>query len=223
MNNLAKTVQELNILAGGPVDQWPAGLFSKKGPWIGADRGAYYLLKKGITPALVVGDFDSLSSEEFDFVQSKIQAAEIEQVPTRKDFTDTQLALRHAVEMPVDLINVYGATGGRIDHLLSNLWLPVEPDLQASAEKIRFIDCQNVVSYLLPGHKTVRKLAGMKYLGFMALGLVENLDIPDAEYPLTSKVNWPKMWSSNEFVGELVHVSFSSGILMVTQSKDGGL
>jgi thiamine pyrophosphokinase len=68
----------------------------------------------------------------------------------------------------------------------------------------------------------VKHIGGMKYLGFMPLGLVDNLKIIDAKYTLTQPESKAIMWSSNEFINELVHLSFDSGIMIVTQSKDGG-
>lgn len=211
---------QVNILAGGGAELWPTDIFDQPGVWIGADRGAWRLLKAGVNFQLAVGDFDSLNPQEYQFLKEHFQQENIKQVPTVKDFTDTQLALQTAMNFDCDLIKVYGATGGRVDHLLSNLWIINEPVFQPIVEKVHFVDCQNDISYLQPGYKTIQHIPGMKYLGFMPLGLVDNLHIIDAKYTLTSAVNWPKMWSSNEFVDELVHVSFDSGIIMVTQTKD---
>ena len=35
---------------------------------IGVDRGAFHLLKRGISPDLAIGDFDSVTPEEYDAV-----------------------------------------------------------------------------------------------------------------------------------------------------------
>ncbi|WEV54091.1 thiamine diphosphokinase [Leuconostocaceae bacterium ESL0723] len=213
----------VNILAGGPPSLWPKDLFAQPGTWIGVDRGAWYLYQEGLAMNAVIGDFDSLSEAEYATLRAHLQDTEIEQFPPEKDFTDTALALRQAQKLGADVIYLYGATGGRIDHLLSNLWLPAEAEFSDIIDRLVLVDCQNQVTYLTPGDRQVRQVPGMKYLGFMPLGLVDNLVIHDAKYTLTSAKNKPKMWSSNEFVTELVHVSFDTGILMVTQSKDGGI
>lgn len=221
----------INILAGGPTEFWPDDIFEQEGQWLGADRGAWYLMQAGMDFQTVVGDFDSLTKEEFEEVISHLEANHVYRFPPEKDFTDTQLAIKAAASLGADEIRVYGATGGRLDHLLANLTFPAmdgftelaqEIDLPDLVERVALVDKQNVVSYLLPGQKVVKHIDGMKYLGFMPLGLVDNLKIIDAKYTLTQPESKAIMWSSNEFINELVHLSFDSGIMIVTQSKDGG-
>ena len=49
-------------------------------------------------------------------------------VPCRKDDTDTQLGIFNTFERyPQAEVTLIGATGGRLDHLLANLWLGMEP------------------------------------------------------------------------------------------------
>ncbi len=130
------------------------------------------------------------------------------------------MALLYAQRQQPDQIKVFGATGGRVDHLLSNLWLMVNPVFDAIVEKTQFIDRLNVVSYVKPGEKVVHQIPGTKYLGFMPLNDVKDFQIIDAKYPLSLTDNVAKMWSSNEFKADIVHISFKTGIVMVTQSKD---
>ena len=46
---------------------------------------------------------------------------DIEKFSTEKDYTDTELALRRAIDDGADIITIFGATGGRLDHLLANI------------------------------------------------------------------------------------------------------
>ncbi|GAP00079.1 thiamine diphosphokinase [Fructobacillus ficulneus] len=212
----------VNILAGGPTEFWPDDLFDQPGTWLGADRGAWYLKEAGIEFDLAVGDFDSLSTAEFADLTAHLTDTDVRRFPPEKDFTDTQLAIKTAADLGADEIKVYGATGGRLDHLLANLTFPAMPGFAEIAERVELVDQQNSVTYLLPGEKAVRQISGMKYLGFMPLGIVDNLKILDAKYTLTQPKSRAIMWSSNEFINELVHLSFETGIIVVTQSKDGG-
>ena len=43
-----------------------------------------------------------------------------------KNETDMELALNWAVEQKPDLIRIFGATGGRLDHLFANVQLLVQ-------------------------------------------------------------------------------------------------
>ncbi|MFT9469889.1 thiamine diphosphokinase [Leuconostoc pseudomesenteroides] len=211
---------QINILAGGPVDLWPKNLFNEPGVWIGADRGAWYLYQHRVAMMLAVGDFDSLTSVEFEALQEHITAENIVHVRAEKDETDTELAIMFAQKQSVSRIKVFGATGGRLDHLLSNLWLMADPKFDDVVEKLEIIDQTNSVTFLKAGHHSVLKHKNSHYLGFMPINDVKNFKIIDAKYPLTLTENKYKMWSSNEFLNDRVHVSFDTGIIMVTQSID---
>lgn len=211
---------QINILAGGPTALWSSDLFDTPGLWIGADRGAWRLYEHHVPMSLAVGDFDSLAPDELQILESHLKTNEVIHVKAEKDETDTELALMYAQAQNPDEINIFGATGGRLDHLLSNLWLLADPVFEKIIEKTKFIDDMNIVIYLTAGLKTVNKVPGTKYLGFMPLTAVSNFKIIDAKYPLTLTNNVNKMWSSNEFLNDVVHVSFDAGIIMVTQTRD---
>ncbi|MFT9083061.1 MAG: thiamine diphosphokinase [Leuconostoc pseudomesenteroides] len=211
---------QINILAGGPVDLWPKNLFNEPGVWIGADRGAWYLYQHRVAMMLAVGDFDSLTSAEFEALQEHITAENIVHVRAEKDETDTELAIMFAQKQSVSCIKVFGATGGRLDHLLSNLWLMADPKFDDVVEKLEIIDQTNSVTFFKAGQHSVLKHKNSHYLGFMPINDVKNFKIIDVKYPLTLTENKYKMWSSNEFLNDRVHVSFDTGIIMVTQSID---
>ena len=81
---------------------------------IAADRGYDSLMAYGVTPDLVVGDFDSLGYTP--------QHPNVTRPPAEKDDTDTMLALREGLRRGCDTFYLYGATGGaRLDHTLANL------------------------------------------------------------------------------------------------------
>ncbi|MBS9337620.1 thiamine diphosphokinase [Fructobacillus parabroussonetiae] len=210
----------INVLAGGPRENWPEKMFEEPGQWIGADRGAFFLMEEGIEPLLAVGDFDSVSEEEKGRLRCFQEERQFAVYPPAKDDTDTELAIRFAMQQGADEIVLYGATGGRLDHELSNLTIPLRADFHHLVGSLRVVDRQNQVTYLDANHQVVKKLPGHHYLGFMPLGILDNFEILDAEYPLTLSVNSGRMYSSNEFIGELVHVSIGSGIVLVIQSTD---
>ena len=81
---------------------------------LAADAGYRVCLREGITPDLLLGDFDSMEPpEDFDRVR---------RVPVEKDDTDTLLAVKAALEQGCGTVYIYGGTGGkRLDHTLANL------------------------------------------------------------------------------------------------------
>ncbi|MHA5220736.1 thiamine diphosphokinase [Dysosmobacter sp. Phy] len=81
---------------------------------IAADAGYRACRAAGITPDLLLGDFDSME-QPADF-------ANVVRSPVEKDDTDTMLAVKTALEEGCREVFLYGGTGGaRLDHTLANL------------------------------------------------------------------------------------------------------
>ena len=215
-------MKSLNILLGGPVDLIPTNLLRnlKSEVWLGVDRGALRLLADNIYPQLAVGDFDSVNITEHAKILA--QLADVRQVKPEKDETDFELALKIALnEFEFDELHVYGATGGRLDHFLSNIWVLTQPKFRQLLSKIKFFDKGNTLSFYLPGVHSIQKEIDKKYLGFMNLTPVKGLTLIDEKYQLNDwHSNTPFAWSSNEFVGATNHFKFDTGIVLVIQSKD---
>jgi len=88
---------------------------------IAADSGAATALRFGYTPAIIVGDFDSLalSEQELTSLGSQVIRATV-----KKDETDTELAVLTAIERRADHITILGGLGGaRFDHMMANILL----------------------------------------------------------------------------------------------------
>lgn len=86
--------------------------------YIAIDQGLSHLIRQGITPVYAIGDFDSLQDDHI------LHDIAHETHPTRKDDSDTELAIKYALKHGYDTIDLYGVTGGeRIDHFISVLLL----------------------------------------------------------------------------------------------------
>lgn len=212
----------VNILVGGPLNMIPLDIVKKRQneKWIGVDRGAIRLLKWGIKPAIAIGDFDSITNTEMQTLKSSLQ--EIEVYPPEKDYTDTQLGVKYAIKgAQPDAIDIFGATGGRLDHLLANIFLPLQNEFKPYLTRIKIVDSQNVLTYYLPGSYAITHLVGKKYLCFVNLTPVTGLTLPDEKYPLSSwNSEIPVSWTSNEFTAPINHFSFKQGIVAVIQCND---
>ena len=78
---------------------------------IAADGGLRHLQRLGITPTVILGDFDSLGYTP--------EGAQV--FPVQKDDTDSMLALRHGLRAGCDRFILYGALDGpRADHTVAN-------------------------------------------------------------------------------------------------------
>ena len=104
------------IYTGGTVfDEYVIEKPEKGDLVIAADAGYLTARRLGITPDVVLGDFDTLGEENIP------DGVECLRVPAEKDDTDTQLAVKVAIERGVWEIVIIGGLGGRIDHTLSTL------------------------------------------------------------------------------------------------------
>ncbi|XIF20286.1 MAG: thiamine diphosphokinase [Acetilactobacillus jinshanensis] len=211
----------INLLVGGPTAEWPQALKKGqiKGPWIGADRGNLRLIKLGIDPMVAIGDFDSMNPNELKLVKQHVK--DVRSFDTHKDFTDTELLLMAAIrDYDPELIRIYGATGGRIDHFLSNLFMVLEPRFRKYAERIKMIDDKNAIGFYLPGSHVIDKEPDKKYLAFVPLGGM-HVSLSHVEYPFDHHwIGFPRSYSSNEFIGNYAKFSFDQNIMCVIQSKD---
>ncbi|MCK8624161.1 thiamine diphosphokinase [Apilactobacillus sp. M161] len=211
----------VNVLLGGPTDLLPKNLMLNEvdADWIGVDRGSLRLIENGIIPSIAIGDFDSLKADELEKVRSKVK--DIRYFNPVKDYTDSQLGIKIANEsLHADFINVYGATGGRLDHFFANFLMFLSDEFKNIAPKVRIIDTQNDIRYFLPGQYTLHKILDKKYLAFIPLTEM-NLTLNDEKYTLNNfHVNHPISFSSNEFLGDIGHFSFDNGMMCVIQSKD---
>ncbi len=85
-----------------------------------ADGGTAAARRLGIVPDWIVGDMDSIREEDRAFMERA--GVRFETYPAEKDFTDTQLALDLARREGAREVAVWGGTGSRLDHTLSNLF-----------------------------------------------------------------------------------------------------
>ena len=92
---------------------------------IAVDGGYHHCVRWNILPHAVVGDTDSLSSEDL----KAISLADIPmyRYPPRKDQTDLELALDHAVNLGADTILLLAALGARWDMTIANVMLLMSP------------------------------------------------------------------------------------------------
>ncbi|HFV1162396.1 TPA: thiamine diphosphokinase [Streptococcus agalactiae] len=189
--------------------------------FVGIDRGSLFLLKNGLSLDMAVGDFDSITEDELLYI--KHYCSNIVSASAEKNDTDTELALKTIFkEFPEAQVTVFGAFGGRIDHMMSNIFLPSDTDLEPFMSQIRLKDEQNIVTYLPSGKNQISRIEGMSYVSFMPES-ESTLQISGAKYEL-NKSNYfkKKMYSSNEFMTSPIEVELKDGYLIIIYSKDRG-
>jgi thiamine pyrophosphokinase len=214
---------QINILAGGPEELLPDLNEYTGGDeiWVGVDRGVYTLIKRNITPSIAFGDFDSVSNYEISVIEEYVK--EMKRFKPEKNETDMELALNWAIEQNPDIIRIFGATGGRLDHLLANVHLLVKPLMKANIMNIFLVDNQNILSLKGPGSYKIEERVDKKYVSFVPLTLnVKGLTLDGFKYPLQNRhiSIGSTLCISNELINEYGTFSFSEGILLVIRSND---
>ena len=89
---------------------------------LASDSGMEFFRRTGIVPDAIIGDFDSVNADTLDFFKKK-NDIEWTKLNPMKDDTDTEAAIRLAIEKGAQRITLLGATGSRIDHMLANIEL----------------------------------------------------------------------------------------------------
>lgn len=183
---------------------------------IAADGGARHILRLDLTPALVVGDLDSINRPDLSATQES--GGEVKQYPVDKDETDLELAVREAVARGYRQILVIAALGGRLDHTLANLYLMRDPVL--SGCEIRLDDGRVEVFWIRMKARVNGKKGDLVSL-LPLLGAAEGIVTYGLKYPLRGETLLPEKTRgiSNEMLGESAEVALSKGSLLLIHTR----
>ena len=184
---------------------------------IAADAGYLTAQKMGITPDVLLGDFDTLGVENIP------DGIECLRVPAEKNDTDTQLAVSTAIERGAKEIVIVGGLSGRLDHTLStlsileDLWKRKEGRIYAT-----LTDGKNRVRYIR-GSGTILPRSQYRYFSLIAADdLVKGVTLEGCKYPLKNgRISRRHQWAvSNEIVGNCALIEISRGGVWVIESMD---
>jgi thiamine pyrophosphokinase len=184
---------------------------------IAADSGAGHLRKLGQTPHVIIGDLDSIDPGTLAYFKEK--KIPILSHPSKKNQTDMELCLAHALKQGADHITFLAATGSRLDHTLANIFLLTRTaDTGVSA---RILDVQNelcVVKDRLEITGTAGDLVSLIPASFKVEGVtVEGLAYPLCHHTL---VMGSSLGISNYLAGPKALITIESGTLIVARSMD---
>ena len=187
--------------------------------FVGVDRGSLWVLEEDLPLALAAGDFDSVTEEERQVIQKHAQ--HFVQARPEKDDTDLELALLTIFEKNSQAqVTIFGALGGRIDHMLANVFLPSNPKLAPYMHQIEIEDGQNLIAYCPEGTSQLQPRSDYDYLAFMPVR-DSQLTILGAKYELTEdNFFFKKVYASNEYIDREVSVICPDGYVVVLHSKD---
>lgn len=204
------------LFTGGRV--FPDGISERPAPTdlvIAADAGWNNACRMGVTPSLLVGDFDSLGR------LPEPDGIEVVRVPAEKDDTDTQLAVRIALERGATEILLIGGMSGRVDHTLSSL--AVLEDLRRRRIPAVFTDGQNRVRFLQNGSLLLPRAEQFRYLSLItATEKATGVTLEGCKYPLRNAtlLRRNQYAVSNEIAGPCALISVRHGGIYIIESSD---
>ena len=141
--------------------------------YICCDSGLKHREGLGIVPDLIVGDFDSYEDPHLE--------AETITLPCEKDDTDTVFAVKEALARGFHEFLLAGVIGGRLDHTLGNVSLPLMLDTRGKAAMA--VDDYSEMEIV----SNIPAQIGGRYAFFSLLnisGTAQGITIKNARYPL---------------------------------------
>lgn len=180
---------------------------------IAADSGYNNAKKMGVKVGILVGDFDSIGRE----IPSDVP--EILKLPTKKDLTDTQLAVEKAVKEGATDITIIGGLSGRLDHTLSTL--AMLENLRERGIRGTVVNGQSRAVYIKNTNHIIMR-GDYKYFSLIATDTAKGVSIEGAVYPLKNKTLERKLQYavSNEVEGNCALVTVKKGGLYIIESRD---
>ena len=150
------------IFSGGELTKTQILPFDKL---ICADKGYEYAKNLNLNPDIILGDFDSLG-----YVPENAELFSKD-----KNFSDTELAIKKAINLGATEIDLYFCLGGRLDHELFNINL------------LKFAKNLGVNAKILSGNTVVRLISGSGNYSVKKGNTISFVPFSDAVHIIKSK------------------------------------
>ncbi len=187
---------------------------------IASDSGMEFFRRAGMMPDIIIGDFDSVKTETLEYFK-EYGNIEWKKLNPMKDDTDTEAAIRLAIEMGAESITLLGATGSRIDHMLANielLGIGLEENIS-----ITMLDRHNRIRMIDSGITIKKDEQYGRFVSLIPYSMrVENVCLRGFKYPLDNYCmrKFNSLGISNEITEAEAHICFTDGILLVIEADD---
>ena len=175
---------------------------------IAADGGYDNLVRRGYTPDILIGDFDSVKSEIPDGLRTI-------KYPKEKDETDMFLSYEAGVKLGYTEFVMLGATGGRLDHTYANISLLLYA--RERGHNITLIDGNGIIICLKDEAISLAGNPGGKLSVFAFGGVANGVSILGTKYEVEGARLTPDfpLGVSNEFTDVPARISVENGALLV--------
>lgn len=187
---------------------------------VAADGGARVARYFDLAVSIVIGDLDSLDTDEVDMLRA--QRVQIQQHPVEKDETDLELALKWTAQQGARWIRVVGGVGDRLDQTLGNVYLLALAELVTL--DVRLLAGKQEAWLLRPGTHSIHGAAGDTLSLIPLGGAVSGVRTEQLYYPLHDEtlIFGPARGMSNQMVADTAQVSLNEGLLLAVHTVGKG-
>jgi thiamine pyrophosphokinase len=173
-----------------------------------ADGGADKIQDLNVSPNVIIGDFDSITKK----LLHKYPDCKVIHL-TDQYSTDLEKALNHAITLKKKNILIFGATGTRIDHTLTNLNMLKKFHQHANIEII-----SNRAKLIYTNKSIELKLPHCIIVSLFPIGLVKKVTLTGFQFPLKNEdlEFGVRDGQSNLTIGTNQKITFEKGELFIT-------
>lgn len=199
------------IFGAGVYDSTPVRI--QNGDFvIAADAGYEKCASLGITPDIIIGDFDSSKNIP--------EGENIIRLPVHKDVTDLDAAVSRGLEQNYDEFHIYGGLGGRPDHSFANYSLIVS---LAKKGKKAFLYGENyIITAVQNSTVEINSKKGDTVSVFSWTEKSEGVSYTGLEYELRNAILERdfSLGVSNSLSDTKAKISVQNGILLIMQENN---
>ncbi len=201
------------IIGGAPISSYETikACFTADDTFVFCDSGLLHRDGLGVTPDLIVGDFDSCENPHLP--------VETIELPCEKDDTDTMFAAKEMLHRGYADFLLAGVIGERLDHTLGNL--SVLCYLDAQGAKAVAVDDHSEISVVGREGAVVEEC--FSFFSLLCMGPpASGITIKNAKYPLenASMANTDPYGVSNETLpGKTASVTVEEGKLLLIKVR----
>ena len=179
-----------------------------------ADGGYDYISDLGVSPDVIVGDFDSVQN---DFSATD---ATVQKHPVIKDDTDTMLAVKIGLDNGYTDFMIFGGVGGkRTDHTIANFQTLAY--IAKKGARGTLVGDGEYFTVVCDGEITLEGEKDSFFSVFAYGGIAKGVSIIGSHYDVNGAELTPffPLGVSNKFKENTVRVSVEKGCLMIVYNK----
>lgn len=148
------------------------------------DGGANHVSRLSEVPHAIIGDFDSIRPDVV--MEMNVLGVARHERPREKDESDLKLGIDFVINAGYTDIDLYGATGDRPDHTVSNMIMLF--DLERRGINARILDGKSIIMALVaddePAEIRLGELPEGSVVSVLPYGKVEGVTIKGLKYEL---------------------------------------